>query len=368
MRKNVSVYLDLIRWLSAIGVYLCHAGYFVMPAIPKELANQGTECVAVFFVLSGLVIRHVSSEKEKDWRQYLTARLARLSSVVLLALAVTVAADMTGLAANPGAYIGKGWFSGAYGMDAWLSSLTFSGEFWFRHVVVGSNEPYWSLGFEVPYYALFGAAAFARGRWRAALIVLWALAVGPKVLAYLPLWLLGVLVRDLLRRRPFALRRPRLVGLGLIAASIAIYAADKYLVWANPAAPMFAPHAAKTLLHSAAYFSIIGVAVAANIVGFDLMARDAAVWNPRVSWLVRWLAGSSFTLYLVHQPLLVAAAALFPGALTSPAAGAAASVAVFVLVLVLAELGERRKLFFRRIIGAAVLPPVSRPSSVAPEG
>jgi peptidoglycan/LPS O-acetylase OafA/YrhL len=69
---------------------------------------------------------------------------------------------------------------------------------------------------------------------------------------------------------------------------------------------------------------------------------------------VRWLAGASFTLYLMHEPLLACVRALAPVVRTNAAAALAATVFVFVLTLLLAEIGERRKAVYKRVIGAVV--------------
>ncbi|MES3043939.1 acyltransferase family protein, partial [Sphingomonas faeni] len=67
MTKNMSVYLSLLRFAAAIAVVLGHARAFVVPNLQNFLTIHGGEAVAVFFVLSGFVIRFVTAERgEKD--------------------------------------------------------------------------------------------------------------------------------------------------------------------------------------------------------------------------------------------------------------------------------------------------------------
>ena len=60
----------------------------------------------VFFVLSGYVISHVADTRETTPRAFLTARFARLWSVLIPAMLLTIACDVIGrnLGHNPAAY------------------------------------------------------------------------------------------------------------------------------------------------------------------------------------------------------------------------------------------------------------------------
>ena len=349
MKTNLSVYLDLIRFLAAVGVFVFHAQKFLLPWLPRPLIDNGAECVAIFFVISGFVIRYVSETKEADWRAYASARMARLYSVALVAIAVTLAADWIGTRADPSVYRGQLFFNPTTGFSEFVAYLTFTNEIWLRHAIVGSDEPYWSLGFEALYYLAFGLAMYIRGPLKYVWMLLWAFVAGPKILAYLPLWLLGVATYDVIRRRaatkPAA--RPWAGGL-VVAASLAGYLVLKYILLGRDRAPMFAPQSMADLACGAAYFSAVGVLVAASIIGFDLATGDRSIWKPGFAKALRWLAGGSFTLYLAHLPLLTATEACFPGVRKHPAEGLLAVGLVFAATLALAELGERRKAFFRQ--------------------
>ena len=344
MRPGLSIYLDLVRLLAAVGVLLSHAAGFVMPSLPSKIATNGTECVAVFFVLSGFVIRFVSVEKgEKDWRTYLIARTTRIYSVALIAIVATFLIDHAGQAINPASYAGRDL---TYSPVAALLNLSFLNEVWFTHTVFGYNEPFWSLGFEVPYYVFFGLVAFAPRRVLPLCLALWLLVYGPKIAAFLPLWLLGAALYEIIATRR-QIGRP--LGAALVAGSALLYVGVKFGI-DHDFHRMYKPVSWTDLLKGVAYFHAIGLAVAMNFAGMDALLRSGSGLNKRMVSVVRWLANGSFTLYLVHLPLLAFARAAVPHIQERPALGAAAIGATFAVCYILAEAGERRKSAFKKPI------------------
>lgn len=350
MRSATSIYLDTLRWLAAVGVFLFHSGSFIAPWLLGVLRDQGSECVAVFFVLSGFVIRFVSSEKERDYRQYLRARAARLYSVTIVALVLTLAMDAIGTRLDPEFYNRSDWFNPSTSIWDIVTYLTFTNEIWFRHVVVGSAQPYWSLGFEAAYYLFFAAAVYAGGWKRVAWLALWAVVVGPKIISTLPLWLIGVATYDIVKSPKFNPKHPRIIGAALMLASLPLYILNKYEFWSYGAGSLFKPDSLQALLHSAGYMTVVGVAIAGNLIGFDLIARTGFQWPRGFGRTIRWLAGGSFTLYLVHEPMLALARAAYPDVTVRHGQGSVIMIGIFAATLLLAELGERRKALFRKII------------------
>lgn len=162
--QNLSIYLDLLRLVAAVEVVLGHARHFVMPRLPGFLSGHTGEAVAIFFVLSGFVIAFVADRKERTLRSYATARLSRLFSVCLIALASNVVFDAISRHYGAQPLTALPYYNGDY-LGTLPFSLTFTNELWFSHRVFGTNEPYWSLGFEAAYYAIF-AAFFYGGRRR----------------------------------------------------------------------------------------------------------------------------------------------------------------------------------------------------------
>lgn len=86
--QGLSLYLDLIRFLSAVVVVLHHTWPIVFPSFP--LPWPGHSAIVTFFVLSGYVIAH-SARPEVGLRAYAYNRIARILPVTLAAMMLSVA-------------------------------------------------------------------------------------------------------------------------------------------------------------------------------------------------------------------------------------------------------------------------------------
>jgi peptidoglycan/LPS O-acetylase OafA/YrhL len=345
---NLSVYIDLLRVAAALAVFLDHAGNLIFPHIKDRfIFQQSNNAVALFFVLSGFVINYSTSGKQRNVRSYFVARSSRIYSVALLALAVTIIADVIGMSHDPAIYLNAKFYRPESIIDA-IRCLTFTNEIWFSHAIFGSNEPYWSLGFEVSYYIFFALICFSSGRLRLMAILLWFLVFGPKIALYLPLWLLGVFACKFgLRHRPPLARAMALAGFTASIAGYLFLSASLSPV----AVPMFYMFNLPSLeLASFLNFLLVGVLACINILCFDALTGDRKFWPRGLEHGIKWLAGATFTLYLVHQPLLTMMAALRPDGSRHVLLGCFYCLVVLVIALALAELGERRKRAFARII------------------
>jgi peptidoglycan/LPS O-acetylase OafA/YrhL len=346
---SLSVYIDLLRIVAAIAVFMDHAGNLLFPYVKHRLIlQQGNDAVAVFFVLSGFVIFYSTSGERRDLRSYFVARSSRIYSVALLALAITVIADVIGMSQDPAVYTNAKIYRPETIIDA-VRYLTFTNEIWFSQILFGTDGPYWSLSFEVSYYVFFAAICFLSGKVRLITILLWFLICGPKIALYLPLWWLGVIAckYSLRPRDPL----PRAVAIGGLIGSVAGYLFVS--AWLSPiAVPMFFMFDLPGLeIASFLNFMLIGLLVCINIICFDAVAGDRAFWPAGIEHGIKWLAGATFTLYLVHQPLMAMMAALRPNSSAHFIAGAICCLAVLLMALVLAEFGERRKRVYSRAIG-----------------
>ena len=202
--EQFSVYLDLVRFLAAAYVMLAHTKY---PRFTDgwliTFGKLTNDAVMIFFVRSGLVIAHVTTQKERDFPSYALARLSRLWSVALPALLVGALADAIGTQLQASLYDGP-WFAADHPLVRILISAIFSGELWFLDMLPFSNAPYWSINYEFWYYAIFAVLVFARGWQRILLLLLTALICGPKILLLLPVWLFGVAIsRAINKAAPF---------------------------------------------------------------------------------------------------------------------------------------------------------------------
>jgi peptidoglycan/LPS O-acetylase OafA/YrhL len=341
MKKNISeglsLYLELMRFIAALAVFLYHSRLVLVPNMPLGPFGWGREAVAVFFVLSGFVISYVVSSRERDWRDYVVARIARIAPVCLIAILVTVLADGFGKSYNFELYERLGFDQ--FSIPALMSYLTFTNQFWFSHQVFGSDEAYWSLGFEVQYYILFAVICFVDGRLKWLLAIAWAAICGPKILMYLPLWLMGVAAQRIVFSGMAMKAR---TGLILFGGSLLLFFGAKLLLGHHVTGMYKTSGSITQEVKNFCYFSLIGLAVAANIISASVVFQ-AARFRSSVASAVRWVAGGSFTLYLVHEPLVLCFSAYISQFTDRQTLGLAAMLIVLAICYGIAEIIERRK-------------------------
>ena len=360
MNRETSIYLDLIRFTAAVFVFLTHASREQSSGGLLWQLQFGREAVDVFFVLSGFVIAHVVETREHSPLSYAVARAARIWSVALPALALTFVLDSIGQPLHPGNYVG--WCCESLGRPAfeYLGSLVFLNEIWSRHAPPGSALPYWSLGFEVWYYVAFGVAFFGRRPWNLVGAALVMLAIGPRVAALFPLWLLGLACYRL-GRQP---ADPRLGWMLCVGALIAFehYEQDAYRNGEIYTEFSFSPER----LHDYAQDYIVGGLFALHLFGFRTVSGAFAPLLSRLEKPIRWIAGATFSLYLFHVPLIEAVVALSPWPASAWPTRALVFIGVPLIVLALAEVTERRKAAWRRaILALLALGGIGEPGALA---
>lgn len=322
-RGSPSVHLDALRGFAALSVVLFHwrDALFIphtelvnpnpLLAAAYDFTDFGQPWVIVFFVLSGYLVggstlRSVDSERW-SWRGYLLARLTRLYVVLIPALLLGGVLDWTGmhLANSEAIYSGhSGMTSLAINVHSTLTLPVFAANALFLqyaappgtggHMTLGfgSNGPLWSLCCEFWYYITFPLLVLLftksrSGRVRVLCVlglVVSALIVGKFTVLWLGIpWVTGALIAYL---PPFPASRPW-VRRSAIALALLLFAAGLQFDGPHPivADPAF------------------GVAVA-----FLIWVILHCATAPLPSWYVRLAhraARSSYTLYVVHFPLLV---------------------------------------------------------------
>lgn len=354
--EAVSLYLDLVRFLAALYVFVAHTKF---PRFTNgwldEAGRYASDAVMIFFVLSGLVIAHVTRTKERDLRTYAIARLARLWSVALPALLLTLIADSIGRLIYPPIYDGP-WYEGDRVALRLIANALFQGQSWFANLSPLTNTPYWSLGYEFWYYVLFGASHFLRGPSRWVALALCCLLCGPKILLLLPVWLLGVALYRFVQGREmpgymgWVLWIGSFVGYGLFQA----LHLPGYLLWRT------AQWLGENLVLNQLAWSkdfvasyVVALLVAANFVGFWSIHRTFNTPLLRFRHPIRFLAGFTFSVYLFHMPLLHFFGALIRHDANSLASQATLFVLTVVGILLLGLVTEHKKAVAKRWIEAA---------------
>ncbi|MBI3707370.1 MAG: acyltransferase [Proteobacteria bacterium] len=346
MPRPFSIYLDLLRVIAALTVFGVHAAQiaFRLADVPTRLAH---DAVIVFFVLSGYVIAFSARERDRDLATYAINRGGRIYSVALPAVLLTLALDVLAAAidSRPLGYpYAKLWLYLPF-------YLAFATDWWFLAEDMLSNVPYWSLSYEVAYYALFAAFFFYAGVKRIALLVLILAIVGIKVWVLLPIWAAGCAVYHLHRH----LAMPRATARLLFFGSLIGFAAIKYLgldAGLDDAVNALLGGLPRAYLRYSRTFAgdvLVGGLVALNI----LAARDSdfrSLARRTASRPIAAAAAVSFSFYLYHYPLLLFADTVGPAADGSIGRAALGTGLVAVAIVLLAQITERRKPAFRAAV------------------
>ncbi|MDO8450887.1 MAG: acyltransferase [Rhodoferax sp.] len=349
----LSLYLDLVRFLAALCVFITHAKY---PRFTDgwldSVGRYGSDAVMIFFVLSGLVIAHVTQTKERDIETYAVARLARLWSVALPALLLSFVADSVGRRLYPPIYDGP-WYQGDHAALRLLANAVFQGQSWFANLLPFTNTPYWSLGYEFWYYVIFAAGHFLNGPVRWAVLALCCALCGPKILLLLPIWLLGVGVYHFARTRQIPVQLGWLLWIGSFVA-YALYQSlglPGYLLW-RTVQWLGKPFVIDQLVWSKDFFGnyVVGLLVAANFVGFWRICGTFGPLLQRFQRPIQFLAGFTFSVYLFHMPLLHFFGALIQHDAASPTSQTFILLSTLVGVLLLGLVTEQKKSVARRWI------------------
>ena len=307
MTRGFSLYLDALRFGAAFVVLLSHFGY---PRFTegrwlwvREL-NLGSDAVVLFFVLSGLVIAFSAQTKDATLGHFAFNRLTRILSVALPALVLGFVLDRIGAAQFPAIYAGPFYEAMPLG-EQLLRGLTFSNEWAGLEARLGSNGPYWSLSYEVAYYILFAIAFYCKGVMRLGLLAIGALLAGVNILLLMPSWLLGVWVWNRMQNRALP---AGVVAWLMICLPPACYVAALALgipeVLRAITAELLAPMPPHTLRFSDEFFwnGFVGLGFALHLLGCAAVMPDTA--EDAQARMIRWLAGGSLSLYLMHYPLL----------------------------------------------------------------
>jgi peptidoglycan/LPS O-acetylase OafA/YrhL len=309
MPPALSDYLNLLRFGAAFVVFAVHANYDRLTGVLPffwRLSGFGNDAVIVFFVLSGFVIAFVTQTREKLALDYAAARLARLWSVVLPAIVITLALDSWGLRLSPGVY-DAAWYVGDGPLWRVLTSLFFVNELWFSSIRLFSNGPIWSIGYEFWYYVIFGCAVFLRGQKRLWVLAAVLLLVGPKILLLLPVWLGGVWAF----RTRLAAHLSKSASIGMFFGSILVYitfraAGGSQSLDATVEDIVGREFVVEKLMWSRYFLSsyVIGVCIAINLVAARAIASQLGDRRLPAGRPIAYLAGFTFSLYLFHFPML----------------------------------------------------------------
>lgn len=257
---------------------------------PLHLIWAGTEAVFVFFILSGFVLTlPFLRDLRPSWAAYYPKRMIRIYLPVWASLFLALAlAWLVPRTSNPE-------------FSSWINLHDQVPNLLRDSILLGGagalNSPLWSLRWEMIFSLLLPVYLLAALRFKqlwlagvAASIVLIGVgaAVDMRAFVYLPMFGIGVLM---------AVRRDELERL-----------AEKLPRWSWPALMV----SSMILLSAMWTFPWLPVATAMAAAGGALLIFLFIAWRPAMKlgthrW-VHWLGSRSFSLYLVHEPIVVSVA------------------------------------------------------------
>lgn len=280
---------------------------WVLSYTPLHLFWAGTEAVYLFFVLSGmvLVLPAIRTGRRFSWVAYYPRRIIRLYAPVVTAVALgATIIFLVPRIQDPSLGPWVNSHQGTYGLGSVARDFT---------LVFGTSwiiSPLWSLQWEVWFSILLPifllTAVVAARAWWVKLVGMFALLavgglIGSAPLFFLPIFGVG------------ALLMARLDRLQAISARIE----GKRLVWAAIAVVAIVLTTSKWILLGLRADGAVPFFAWAPVAGVTLLVLLGTLHSPTSKVLrtrpALWLGAVSFSLYLVHEPILVSVRmAIFP--------------------------------------------------------
>jgi len=378
----------LLRGLAAVAVLMFHIRYrffldysdltshSVVGLAWYAVTSFGHDAVMVFFVLSGFLIGSGVIDRcrrhQWDWKSYATARAVRLYLVLLPGLVLTCLLDVVGinLFGDVASYSGSpaGYAHDFFNVPARLTASVFLGNTVFLQTILvppfGSNDALWSLANEFWYYCLFPLAWVAMfvpaPLWRrlayGILAITLLVFVGQPIATYFLLWLIGAAIALLPLCPPIQRHRALMTTIAAGALGLALGLAHARGIKASLGMDLFAAD--------------FIVALACGGLLYVLLHDRKPLSRGLYALVAERLAGQSFTLYVVHLPILMFIRAwLVPGRPWEPTVGkilAALLIGLGVLAVsgVIARLTEFHTVAAKRWIDSRLSLPGGRSTSV----
>ena len=298
-----SIYLDLVRAVCAIAVVFHHYNTQIVRSPEHVFPDVGQEAVTLFFVLSGFVIAHVARNRERSLVVFTAKRLARIYPVAIAGVVLSYISYAVFSPSNPALY--ERYVSDHPWWREVVLTLSFLNQtYWLPQLTPPTNSVYWSLTCEIWFYVLAGFIFFARMRWTLIAIVVAVPVLGPKIMLLFPAWLAGVGAQRLCDR--IRLSRAHAVAIAVSSGMIglALWTSGVRFEWRLPGDLVRSWRLG--LVSDFIYYDTLALVAGIHfIAAYNFFARPFR-WPTPISRCVRYAAESSFSLYAMHFPVLLA--------------------------------------------------------------
>jgi peptidoglycan/LPS O-acetylase OafA/YrhL len=303
--------LDGLRGIAALVVLLHHWLLVARPWLedtvvwawisqsPAKLITAGNEAVLVFFVLSGLVVVLPVFRPGFSWMGFLSARIVRLYGPVIAALVLSVLLILL-VPRDPSTMPAGSWMADTHAVTvSWAEFFTQASLVPRQYPL---NNPLWSLHWELVYSILLPLAtalALLVRRWAlTAVLVCCGLSLLGRIfeqseLLYFPIFIMGTIMATRMPDMLAWVERPRPRWfMPLFAAGSVLLLIASWL--ARPIAPS-----------GSEWNTVLWALAAPGAAGLVVVSL---AWAPAVRFLetgvMQWLGKISFSLYLIHVPIL----------------------------------------------------------------
>lgn len=323
-----SCHLDALRGLAAFAVMLGHVRLALIKDtidVPNLLPWQkiiylltsfGPPAVIIFFVMSGYLVGSsvIRTQMNDNWRwgNYFIARFSRIYTVLIPALIIGLAIDLSGSSLLPQSSI---YHTPGYNVmfpekvtdmiteKIFLLHLLNLQDIWCT--TLGSNHPLWSLANEWWYYMLFPIVTSLIFRLtnikkrnplliavELTAIIAIMLLIGSEVLVLFPIWVIGALI-GLIPRRDHTKIPALLMSAILIALLITL--------------------SAKVFGNYQQIISTYGVGLVTAMLIYFTTCIGTQVKSKKYKSVTQFFSKISFSMYAMHMPIVTLAAAIIIG-------------------------------------------------------
>lgn len=303
--RGVAAFVVLFYHLSlAARPELSHRTWVWLTQSPLKILFPGTESVLIFFVLSGLVVTLPALKQQFVWRRYYPQRLLRLYLPVIAALVFAVVLILL-IPRDPSSMPAGSWMRDAQATSVNLWSVLSEASLARKSYKI--DNVLWSLRWEVLFSALLPIFVWVALLLKKHATFFICLAVSASVLGrviqnealvYLPLFLVGAVLATRLGElaAPASKRESQWFPLLALLSGALLIASW----WARP-------------LHEnqVVQDALWGLAGAGAVLIVVLAIRWPSMRRVLEQPFSQWLGKISFSLYLVHVPIIATLMYLF---------------------------------------------------------